>query len=239
MTTNRPEPTAPPGPAGTGALEEPIERFARAERVVHWANALLFVVVMLTGSALYVGWLSALVGHREQVRFVHVYAGLAIPVVIGLGLLGRHGAALRRDLERLNRWSRGDRRWFRAEHRRVGVRLGKFNPGQKLNAAFVGGAIVVMVLTGSIMRWNEPFSDSWRTGAQFAHDWFAFFIWCSVIGHVGLALADPVALRAMVRGSVPAAWARRERPRWYEEITGLPAEQSSGAPPSGVQPPAR
>jgi len=194
---------------------------------VHWTNATLFGIVMLTGSALYIGQLSELVGHREQVRFLHVYAGLAIPVALLVGLAGRHGRALRRDVQRLNRWSRGDVRWLRAKYRRAGVRLGKFNPGQKLNAAFIGGAIVVMVVTGSIMKWFEPFPDAYRTGAQFAHDWFAFFIWLSVLGHIMLAFGDPEALRAMLHGSVPARWARRERPRWYEEMTGLPAESSS------------
>lgn len=31
--------------------------------------------------------------------------------------------------------------------------MGKFHPGQKLNAAFTPGAIVVMLTTGSIMHW--------------------------------------------------------------------------------------
>ena len=39
---------------------------------------------------------------------------------------------------------------------RAGVRLGKFNPGQKLNAAFIAGAAIVMLATGSIMKWFEP-----------------------------------------------------------------------------------
>lgn len=195
---------------------------------MHWTNATLFGIVMLTGSVLYIGQLSELVGNRERVRFLHVYSGLAIPVVLLVGLIGRHGRPLRRDFDRLNRWSRSDVRWLRAKYRRAGVRLGKFNPGQKLNAAFIGGAIVVMLATGSIMKWFEPFSDSTRTGAQFAHDWFAFFIWAAVIGHIMLAFGDREALGAMVRGSVPARWARRERPRWYEEMTGVPAENPTG-----------
>ncbi len=59
------------------------------------------------------------------------------------------------------------------------------------------------------MRWFEPFPDSWRTGATFAHDWFAFGLGLAVVGHVVLALLDPVSLRAMKHGSVPADWARR------------------------------
>ena len=138
-----------------------------------------------------------------------------------------HGRALRRDFSRLNRWSRGDLRWFRRKTRALGVRLGKFNPGQKLNAAFVGAAIVVMLATGSVMRWFDLFPESWRTGAEFTHDWFAFFIWISVLGHIMLAFSDRDALLAMIKGWIPARWARSERPRWYEEVTGLPAQTAS------------
>ena len=97
------------------------------------------------------------------------------------------------------------------------MRLGKFNPGQKLNAAFIAGAGIVMLATGSIMHWFEPFPLDWRTGATFVHDWFALGIWIAVLGHIFFALRDGDALESMVSGRVPAEWARRKAPRWYEE----------------------
>ena len=76
-----------------------------------------------------------------------------------------------------------------------------------------------MLATGSIMHWFEPFSDDWRTGATFVHDWFALGI-----GLVGRR-AHPVRARrirtrcgGMVRGWVPRAWAQAKRPRWYAEV---------------------
>src|SRR5438045_752648 len=104
--------------------EAPLLRFDRVERTVHWVNATLFVVLMFTGAALYAGPVSTLVGNRELVRMVHVYSGLALPIPLLLGVLGAHGARLRRDLSRLNRWSRDDARWFRRRRRRQVV-LGK------------------------------------------------------------------------------------------------------------------
>ena len=83
-----------------------------------------------------------------------------------------------------------------------GVQLGKFNPGQKLNATFIGAAMVVMLMSGSIMRWYEPFSDSWRQGATFVHDWFAIGLLFAIIGHIVLAFRDPDALNGMVHGWV-------------------------------------
>ena len=204
------------------AAEPPILRFDRVERTVHWVNATLFGILMLTGAALYAGPISTLVGNREVVRTVHVYSGLLLPVPLLLGVLGHRGKRLRTDLGRLNRWSHDDARWFRRLHRDE-VALGKFNPGQKLHAAFIAGAIVVMLGTGSIMKWFEHFPLDWRTGATFAHDWFALGIWIAVLGHIAFALRDGDALDSMLNGSVPAAWARKKAPLWYEELRTPPS----------------
>jgi len=203
----------------TARSEAPLLRFGRVERSLHWVNATLFFIIMITGAFLYVGPLSAVFGRRELVRTIHVYCGIALPVPLLIALVGRHGARLRRDLGELNRFAPGEARWFRARTR-ASVRLGKFNPGQKLNAVFIGAAGLVMLATGSIMKWFTLFPIDWRTGATFVHDWFALGIWVAVIGHVMFALKDPVALGGMMRGPVSAAWARRERPRWYEAETG-------------------
>ncbi len=202
----------------TPKAEPPLLRFDRVERTLHWVNATLFGILMLTGAALYAGPISTLVGNRELVRTLHVFSGLALPIPLLVAVLGRRrGAQLRTDLGRLNRWSRDDRRWFR-RRQRAGVKLGKFNPGQKLNAAFIGGAAIVMLATGSIMKWFEPFPLDWRTGATFVHDWFALGIWVAVLGHIMFALRDGDALDGMIGGTVPATWARKKAPLWYEEL---------------------
>ncbi|MEX1007303.1 MAG: cytochrome b/b6 domain-containing protein [Acidimicrobiia bacterium] len=193
-------------------------RFDRVERTLHWVNAALFGILMLTGAALYAGPISTLVGHREFVRNVHVYSGLFLPIPVLMAIAGRRGARLRTDLGRLNRWSRDDARWLRRK-RRHDVRLGKFNPGQKLNTAFVVGAGVVMLGTGSIMHWFDAFPLDWRTGATFAHDWFALGIWVAVLGHIFFALRDQDSLEAMLGGEISAKWARKKAPLWYEELT--------------------
>jgi formate dehydrogenase subunit gamma len=211
------------------ATREPtLLRFDRVERTVHWVNATLFVVLMLTGAALYAGPISTLVGNRELVRDVHVFCGLALPLPVLLAIALRSGARLRDDLGRLNRWTRDDARWFRRK-RRADVRLGKFNPGQKLNAAFVAGAGIVMLGTGSIMHWFSPFPVDWRTGATFVHDWFALGIWIAVLGHVWFAVRDGDALESMWHGEIPARWAQRHAPRWFEEEEEEEAENSSSA----------
>ncbi|HSO95090.1 MAG TPA: cytochrome b/b6 domain-containing protein [Acidimicrobiia bacterium] len=199
-----------------------LARFDRVERAAHWSTATLFGVLMFTGAALYAGPISTLVGQREVVRTIHVGAGLLLPLPLLVGLVGRWGRALRVDLRRLGRFDDEDRVWL---HRgtRDDARLGKFNPGQKLNAAFLGSAIVVMLGTGIVLKWFSLFSLTTRTGATFVHDWVALGIWVSVLGHIMLALRDPDALRGMLYGAVPIRWARLHRPGWYEAETGEPA----------------
>ena len=179
---------------GSGASgERTVERFDFVERVVHLVNGVLFIVMLVTAACLYVPELSSLVGRRYVIENIHVYCGLALPVpIIAAVVLRRRGAAFRRDLGRLNRWSGDDRKWMRSvlasraskEVLRTGLRLGKFNPGQKLNAAFTGGSILVMLATGSVMYWYRLWPLSWRTGATFVHDWIALGLALTITGHI-------------------------------------------------------
>ncbi|HVM02202.1 MAG TPA: cytochrome b/b6 domain-containing protein [Acidimicrobiales bacterium] len=206
-----------PPPTGPGGR---LPRFDGAERFLHWATAALFLVLLATAAALYLAPLSAAVGRRPLVRDAHVAAGILLPVpwLVARGVMGN--AALRADVRRLARWDAGDGRWLRSLGRDPFVRLGKFHPLQKLNAAFTAGAIGVMLATGVVMRWFEPFPLAWRTGATFVHDWLALAVAVVVALHVGKAMSDRQALSGMVRGSVSARWARRRHPRWHDEEVG-------------------
>lgn len=200
-------------------------RFDRVERTVHWVNALLFLILIATGAALYFTPLIALVGRRRLIEQVHLYVGLSLPLPLLLGLAGSWGRGLRSDVSRINGWTEADMQWLRglvdtASGRRQAAlrpRLGKFNAGQKLNAAFVAGGGLVMLGTGAILRWYVPFPLSWRAGATFVHNWLAFAFAVVIVGHIALALADRGALRAMFGGRVSRAWAIRHAPAWLQE----------------------
>jgi formate dehydrogenase subunit gamma len=195
-----------------------VVRFDRTERWLHWANATLFLVLLATGMTLYVGPLSSLVGRRVLVKDVHVISGLLLPLPLVVAYAGSWRVGLRRDIRRVARWSSDDRRWLTSFGRRGRSRMGKFNAGQKINAIFVAGCIPLMLATGTIMRWFDPFPLAWRTGATFVHDWLALTLLAVVIGHIGKALAEPIALRAMRAGTVPAAHVRSHHPRWWREV---------------------
>jgi formate dehydrogenase subunit gamma len=206
---------APPGAAGpTEAPAPTVARFTTAERALHWSVAALLGTCALTGLVLYVGPLTAAVGRRGLVRDVHVYTGLASPLPFVAAYAGHWRAAVRRDVRRLARWTREDLRWLLSRGRAETGAVGKFNAGQKANAAFVAGLVPVMVATGSIMRWYEPFPLAYRTGATFVHDWLAIATWVVVAGHVVMALTRPPSLRSMLTGRMDRAYARDHHPRW-------------------------
>jgi formate dehydrogenase subunit gamma len=205
-------------------------RFDGVERAVHWCNATLFGILIVTGASLKIGSFAVLVAHRHLVKNIHVYTGLLLPVPLLIGLALPAGRMLRTDLGRLNRWSRDDKRWWSARERATGrVQLGKFNPGQKLNAIFIGAAIVVQLMTGSIMKWFQPFPNSWRTGATFVHDstWLVLIV--VIAGHIMFALRDQESLSSMLRGSVSERWARHERPAWWAEMVSARARSDVAA----------
>lgn len=237
----------PAGPGGAPAA--PLRRFSSTERALHWATGIAVLVCALTGLVLYVGPLTAWVGRRTLVRDVHVVAGVLMPVPLVLAYAGRWRSSVRADVRRLARWTRADRRWLWSRGHDVGDRVGKFNAGQKANAAFVAGMIPVMLVTGAIMRWYDPLGVdiAYRTGATFVHDWTAIATWVIVAGHILFALADPVSLRGMVTGGVPRRWAEDHHPLWAAEhpaehptkrpdrpVAGQPGRDQAGDPAPGV-----
>ncbi|MFI0152159.1 cytochrome b/b6 domain-containing protein [Streptomyces lydicus] len=204
-------PRPPEPPAGRPR----VARFTPAEHRVHRATAALMAVCVLTAACLYLPFLAELVGRRALMVGVHEWSGILLPVPLLLGLASR---ALRTDLRRLNRFGPHDRRWLRAALRRRGDRpAGKFNAGQKLYAAWIAGAVLVMAATGLLMWFTHLAPLVWRTGATFVHDWLALTVIVVIAGHVWKAYADPESRRGMRTGSVDAGWAAREHPLWEHE----------------------
>jgi formate dehydrogenase subunit gamma len=218
-----------------GRVSRPVRilRFDGVQRAAHWTNALLFGILMLTALPLYFPSVERLVGRHVLVVQIHVWTGVALPAPLIVSLIGPWGARMRQDLRRINRWTEQEVRWLWSFGRRDPLRFDKFNPGQKLNAIFVGAAIVVMLGTGSILKWFSLFPVSWRTGATFVHELMAWAIFLVVAGHIVMALTHPDSLRSMVRGWVTERWARQHAPRWLEELQESDPRARSGTSPAG------
>lgn len=206
---------------------------------MHWVNAILFLVLIFTGGVLYLPSLMGLVGRRRLIVEIHTYAGLALPLPLILALCGRWGAGLKADLRRINWWTDEDRVWLRSlgragrpgRRRRGGGKLvlvGKFNAGQKLNAALVAGAGLVMLGSGVVLRWYGYFPYYLRSGSTFVHNWVALGLFILIVGHILFALANPASLRSMITGRVSLSWARRHAPGWLAESEGSVTLESRG-----------
>ena len=192
-----------------------VRRFTRAETWVHRTLNCLMAVCVASAAVLYLPPLAELVGRRRLVVTVHEWSGIMLPVPVLAGLVSR---AFRADAGRLGRFFPHDWRWLRAlvrTRRRQPSLAGKFNAGQKLFAAFIVGAVLVMIGTGLLMWFPRLSPLVWRTGATFVHDWLALLVGVVITGHVWLAAQDPEARRGLRTGRVSAWWARREHTLWH------------------------
>jgi len=196
---------------------ERLLRFDRVQRAAHWTNALLFGILITTALPLYFGGLGDVVGRRHLIAQIHLWTGIALPIPLLLSFFGPWGKRMREDALRVSRWTRDEIRWLRG-FGRIPTGLDKFNPGQKLNALFTVGVIVIMLATGSMLQWFRFFPVAWRTGATFVHDTFAFAVVAVIFVHVLLALTHRDALRSIIRGWVTDAWAATHASTWRAEV---------------------
>ncbi|GAB1330555.1 cytochrome b/b6 domain-containing protein [Streptomyces sennicomposti] len=204
--TPRADPCAPP---------DAVRRFGPAQRWVHRGTAALMGVCVVTAACLYVPQLAVLVGRRDLVVRLHEWAGLLLPLPV---LLGTASRGFRADLRLLDRFGPHDKVWLRAalrrDRRRSARPAGKFNAGQKIYAAWIAGAALVMLGTGLLMWFTRLAPLTWRTGATFVHDWLALTVGVVLAGHIGMALGDPEARRGLRTGLVSRRWAESEHPLW-------------------------
>ena len=187
---------------------------------MHRSTAVLVGVLFATGFTLYYEPLTVLVSRRALVETTHIVTGLMLPVPMLVGLL--LSPELRADVSALARLTRVDRLWLRRSDRRSArLAVGKFNGGQKLAAATMAGAGLVLFGTGVLLlapvRLDLP--DGVREGATVTHDLFTFGVFLLLAGHVWLAQRHPEARAAMRTGSVDRAYAEREHTGWAADIT--------------------
>lgn len=216
-------------PVAPGEAGKNVPRFDLVERLVHWSTALMMLTLIVTGAILYLPSLALRIGHRGLVENIHVITGLCLLGPLVLALAGPWGRRLYADLRRFDRWGAADFDWFKGVSGRKGVARDKFNGGQKLEAAFLGSAMVAALVTGVIMRFAPSSWISWATGATLVHDALFFAIGVAVLAHIAFALSRPDQLVSMVNGRIPRAWAKSHAAAWLSEIEA-PAPED---PPPG------
>jgi formate dehydrogenase subunit gamma len=190
-----------------------VRRFSWTERAVHWVHASAFFVLLGSGLVLYLPSLAAEIGRRPLVKDVHLFTALAWAVaLVSVVVLGdRKG--LRATARELDVFDADDRRWL------LGRRApqGRFNAGQKLNAALTAAFAVLLTVSG-VLLWLGERDTRFRFDSTIVlHDVVAYFSVALLAGHLYLAVVHPTtrhALRGITVGTVREDWAREHHAKW-------------------------
>jgi formate dehydrogenase subunit gamma len=193
-----------------------VRRFSRTERTLHWVHASAFFVLLGSGLVLYLPSLSELVGRRPFVKDVHFDTALAWLVALALVVALGDRRGLRRTLAELDAFDEDDRLWLR----RIDRPQGRFNAGQKLNAALTASFALLFTVSGFLLWYGERDHRFRFASTILLHDGLMYVSLVLLVGHLYLALIYPAtrhALRGMTTGSVRRDWARQHHRKWVDE----------------------
>ena len=199
-----------------------VQRHNVNERLNHWVVAITFIMLALSGLALFhpaFFFLTNLFGGGTWSRILHPFIG----VVMFVSFL-----ALAAKFWNDNRITNADREWGKhlrdiLENKARNLpEIGKYNLGQKY--LFWTLVVIVPTLTVSgFIIWQPWFAPVFPIGlvrfAVLMHALAAFIGIIAIIVHVYAAIWTRGTFRGMTRGTVTAAWARHHHPAWYKQAS--------------------
>lgn len=201
----------------------PIQRYTYSQRVNHWIIAITFVLLAVSGLALFhpaFYWMSHLLGGGVWTRILHPFIGVLMVVCF---------AVFAARMFRHNLMSRQDRQWLRQIGDVLGNReeklpeQGRYNGGQKLLFFVLIFLVLGLLLTGVVM-WRSYFSHWFPIEAirlsSLLHALFAFLMICAIIVHIYAGFWVKGSMRAMTRGTVTPGWAWKHHRAWLRQLRG-------------------
>jgi formate dehydrogenase subunit gamma len=199
-----------------------IQRYSERERFVHWTVAICFVLAALSGLALFhpsLYWLSDLFGGGTWDRILHPFIGVLMALVFCYTMV---------NFWRANRLDASDKKWLDQWRDVVNNRedklppVGRFNAGQKLVFWVTVTCVITLFVTGLIF-WRPYFADFYPIGlvrlATLLHSLAAFVLIVTIIVHIYSAIWVKGSFRAMLRGDVSEAWAKKHHSAWDRQTT--------------------
>lgn len=212
-----------------------IERFSSWDRLVHWATAISFLVLAITGLAIMFGkvvlrpWL----GHdlfamlAYIFKYIHNFVG---PLFIICSVIMFFTFVRRNVLTRIDwQWLKTGGGKFNDTY----VPKGYFNVGEKM---WFWGGVTLLGLVMSISGLILDFVVFGQTRyvlqvANYLHVIGGAFYMAAAIGHIYMGtIGTPGTYEGMRHGTVDEEWARTHHELWYEEVTHKPAvSPSAGA----------
>jgi formate dehydrogenase subunit gamma len=207
-----------------------VKRFSPVERLLHWVNAIGFFFLLATGLILYLPRLSELVSRRQFIQFIHFWGGVAwLVALIAVVLLG--GRRLLATARELEQFDGDDLRWLR----RRKAPQGRFNAGQKINAALTAAFTILFGVSGFLLWFGEQDTRFRFVSTVILHDGLMYVSLALLVGHLYLALIHPAtrhSLRGMTLGDVRVEWAMKHHAKWEPE--GVVVDRGT-AKPAGEQ----
>jgi formate dehydrogenase subunit gamma len=199
-----------------------IIRYAAGTRINHWIVAITFVLLALSGLALFhpaLFWLTNLFGGGPWTRILHPFIGCVMAAAFYLFCV-----QFRRD----NYMQQRDWTWLRKFNDVVTNReenlpeVGRYNAGQKLLFFTLVVCLIGLLLSG-IVIWRVYFSGFFSIGvirvAALLHAFFAFVLIFAIIVHIYAGIWVKGSIRAMTRGWVSPGWAWKHHRAWFHEVS--------------------
>lgn len=212
-----------------------IERFTSFERSAHWANAIAFSILAVSGLVMAFGKhvLEPLIGGTlfgwltYVLKTAHNFAGpvFAVSLIVVILTFVRDNLPRKEDLTWL---LKGGGLFSNQE-----IPSHRFNAGEKV--LFWGGVFalgLVVVASGLVLDKVVPGMAYLRGDMQIAHMFHAsaaVLMMCLFIGHIYMGTVGMVgAYDAMKTGYVDETWAKEHHELWYRDIKAgkIPAVRS-------------
>jgi formate dehydrogenase subunit gamma len=218
------------GIVGKDKLEKPrsgvkISRYSLGERILHWATALLFIIMALTGLSILLARLalipllghSAVAGYLQFAKALHNYFG---PLLL-IGILLEFLIWVRFNIPHMS-----DVYWFKNMGGMIGSgprpHVGKVNGGEKVWFWIVFLCGIAVGVTGVTL--DFPIWGQTRFAMQLSHVIhvvIATLFVAASFGHIYIGtIGAEGTFEGMWTGSVDAVWAEQHNDLWYEEKTG-------------------
>ncbi len=194
-----------------------ILRFTLLERGIHLFRLISFVILSVTGLIMafnLVPWQELLFSSPEQVRTIHIIAGVVFLVTTVMGTWVWFKDALFADY---------DKEWVRVIGGYLGykgvVPAGRFNAGQKMFYWYTTIVGNLMSITGMLLIFKSLVSLPALVFTSTLHNLLGFVLIAGVVAHAYLGtIANPGTWRVLVDGYVTRKWAEHHHPLWYQSI---------------------
>ncbi len=199
-----------------------LPRWSMIDRTLHWVNAILFIVLAITGMSLMFGrtLLIPIIGKDVFAAFaglaksVHDFVGPAFGVVLVLLLLKWVWMNIPKAVD--VKWLLQAGGMFTDKH----VTAGRTNGGEKMWFWIVFVFGLISVVTGVVM--DFPIFGILREDMQTAnllHSGASLILAAAAIAHIYIGtIGSEGSLEGMTTGRVDTVWAKQHHDLWYDEL---------------------